>query len=118
MQKSNKITVLSGRTVKKIFSEEKTEIKQLSISFNDELETVKTNLILVAIGRKANIEFLSPELLQEFNSLANTVNTNIKDSKIYFIGDVKNGLYRQITIATGEGIRTAMNIVKKISSEK
>ena len=115
--KNKKITVFSGRAIKKIFSEEKTEIKQLEISFNDTFETVKTNLILVAIGRKANIEFLSPELLKEFNSLANTVNTNINDSKIYFIGDIKNGLYRQIAIATGEGIRTAMEIVNRIKSE-
>lgn len=111
-----KIAVISGRRVKNFFFNEKKDNIQLRLLFNDALETIKTDLILVAIGRKSNIDFLSPELLQEFNCLANTVDTNIKNSKIYFIGDVKNGLYRQITIAAGEGVRVAMEIARRINS--
>jgi len=37
--------------------------------------------------------------------------------KIYFAGDVKNGLYRQSAIATGEGIRTAMEIYHTLKNE-
>ena len=113
---NEKIAVISGRSVKNFLFNEKKDNIQLRLLFNDTLETIKTDLILVAIGRKSNIDFLSPELLQEFNCLANTVNTRIKNSNIYFIGDVKNGLYRQISIAAGEGVRVAMEIARRINS--
>ena len=36
---------------------------------------------------------------------------------LYFVGDVKNGLYRQAAIAAGDGLRVAMEIYFKIISE-
>lgn len=61
--------------------------------------------LLFAVGRIPQVNFLPDELL----------NNNLEG--IYFAGDVKNGLYRQATIAAGDGLRAAMDIYHKINSE-
>ena len=61
-------------------------------------ESLEVDYLLFAIGRVPQIDFLSDEL----------VNQNIEG--LYFVGDVKNGLYRQAAIAAGDGLRAAMQI--------
>ena len=68
-------------------------------------ESLEADYLLFAIGRVPQMDFLSGEL----------VTRNIKG--LYFVGDVKNGLYRQATIAAGDGLRAAMEIYFKINSE-
>ena len=65
---------------------------------------ISSDYILVAIGRKPNIDFLSDELQKEFYNPKH-------ESQIYFIGDVKNANFRQVAIAMGDGVRVAMEIV-------
>jgi len=56
----------------------------------------KGDYLLAATGRKANTAF---------------IDENIKNNtKIFFIGDVKNGNFRQSSIAAGDGIKAAMEI--------
>jgi thioredoxin reductase len=43
------------------------------------------------------------------------INNNLEG--IYFVGDVKNGLYRQAAIAAGDGLRAAMEIHHNLNSE-
>jgi len=52
--------------------------------------------LLIAIGREPNLDFVSEELLNNPN--------------LFQIGDVKNGLFRQTSIAIGDGTFTAMKI--------
>jgi thioredoxin reductase len=40
------------------------------------------------------------------------------DSQAFLIGDLINGNFRQISIATSDGIKTAMKILKEIHKEK
>jgi len=61
-------------------------------------EPLEADYLLFAIGRVPQIDFLSDEL----------VNQNVEG--LYFVGDVKNGLYRQAAIAAGDGLRAAMQI--------
>jgi thioredoxin reductase (NADPH) len=68
-------------------------------------ESIKTDYLLFAIGRVPQTDFLSDNLIQ-------------KDVEgLYFIGDVKNGLYRQAAIAAGDGLRAAMDIFFNMTSE-
>ena len=67
-------------------------------------EVIKTDYLLFAIGRLPQIDFLSTEL------------TNKEVKGLYFVGDVKNGLYRQAAIAAGDGLRAAMDIYFKLEA--
>jgi thioredoxin reductase (NADPH) len=62
--------------------------------------------LLFAVGRVPQVEFMS-EILD-----GNQV------EGLYFVGDVKNGLYRQAAIAAGDGLRAAMDIHFKLKAEK
>ncbi|MEO0156526.1 MAG: NAD(P)/FAD-dependent oxidoreductase [candidate division WOR-3 bacterium] len=64
-------------------------------------ELISVDYLVVAIGREPNLDFLDKKL---------KLKTLEKNKKLYMIGDVKNGLFRQTAIAIGEGIKTAMEI--------
>jgi thioredoxin reductase len=59
--------------------------------------------LLIAIGREANLDCLSESLRQQQTSLE-------QKGILHVIGDVKNGIYRQTSIAVGEGVMAAMKI--------
>ncbi len=60
-----------------------------------------------AIGRKACLDFLADELLQQAQELQ-------ERGVLHIIGDVKNGIYRQTAIAVGDGVLTAMKICRQL----
>jgi thioredoxin reductase (NADPH) len=62
-----------------------------------------------AIGREPQLDYLSETFLQQAQALG-------EEGVLYQIGDVKNGIYRQTSIAVGEGVLTAMKICR--SQEK
>jgi thioredoxin reductase len=59
--------------------------------------------LIFATGRESNLEFLDESVLDEMDELRNS-------SKLFLAGDVNNGDFRQTAIATGEGIKVAMEI--------
>jgi thioredoxin reductase (NADPH) len=61
-----------------------------------------------AIGREPCVDFLPEALLQQVKSLE-------QQGILYMIGDIKNGLFRQTSIAVGEGVLAAMKICRKLS---
>ncbi len=71
---------------------------------------VKADCIFFAIGRHGNIKFLTEKMKKESATLQ-------EKGKLFFTGDVKNDIYRQTTIAAGDGLRAAMRIYKSIEKE-
>ncbi len=69
-------------------------------------EKFNANLLLVAIGRAPNLNFLSQDI-------QNKMSQNLLSEQIFLIGDVKNGRFRQVSIAMGDGMRVAMQILSK-----
>lgn len=61
-------------------------------------ESLEADALLFAVGRVPQVDFLSDELLA------------CSHPGLHFVGDVKNGLYRQAAIAAGDGLRAAMEI--------
>ncbi len=70
---------------------------------SDSVETVDCDILVAAIGRTPVLECLPVELHLSDDRITN-------DGRLFFIGDVKNGLYRQVSIAVGDAIRAAMTI--------
>jgi thioredoxin reductase (NADPH) len=76
---------------------------KLSFQNANKLITFKADYIIFAIGRRPELSFTDPDLLNQFEELQ-------QEGKLYLIGDVKNELMRQASIAAGDGIRAAMEI--------
>ncbi len=69
-------------------------------------ESLEADYLLFAIGRIPQMDFLlSAELVDK------------KGNGLYFVGDVKNSLYRQAAIAAGDGLRAAMEIHTNLNAE-
>ena len=68
---------------------------------------LEVDYLIGALGREACLDFISPRLLAQVDELH-------KRGMLYFIGDVKNELYRQTAIAVGDGILAAMKIFETL----
>jgi thioredoxin reductase (NADPH) len=69
----------------------------------DKLSFLLADYIIFAIGRRPELSFTDPDLLNQLDELQ-------QQGKLYLAGDVKNDLMRQASIAAGDGIRAAMEI--------
>lgn len=65
--------------------------------------SLQVDYLLGAIGRQPRLETVSPRVQEHAQRLEN-------QGLLYFVGDVKNGIYRQTSIAIGDGIKAAMQI--------
>jgi thioredoxin reductase (NADPH) len=82
----------SDHFILKIWNEEQQCEWELEIDF-----------VIIAVGREPCVNFLDTFFWKNSDRLEKT-------GRLYFIGDVHNGLYRQTAICCGEGIRAAMEI--------
>ena len=64
---------------------------------------LQVDYLLVAIGRQPQLDFVSASLLENAPTLQ-------KQGVFYFVGDVKNDIFRQTAIAVGDGMLAAMQI--------
>jgi thioredoxin reductase len=67
----------------------------------------QAHALLGAIGREPQDDFLDPDLQVHRKTLET-------QGILHFIGDVKNGIYRQAAIAIGDGILAAMRIYQML----
>ena len=80
-----------------------------------------TDYLLFAIGREPQLDFLSDKIRQILNG-EREENSNISadsalsavNNRLFFVGDVVNGPFRQAAIAAGDGLRAAMQIYAQI----
>ncbi len=68
-------------------------------------ETIEVDQLVFALGRDPKVDFLSDGIRTVQNRLE-------ADGRLYFIGDVKNGRYRQTAIAVGDALLAAMKIAR------
>lgn len=64
--------------------------------------------LVIAAGREPALDFINTD--KDFKNL-------IRSNRLCIIGDAVNGIYRQISIAAGQGIRAAMEIYYEIRKE-
>ena len=63
--------------------------------------------LIGAIGREPQLDFVATQFLERAPELE-------KRGGLYRIGDVKNGIFRQVSIAVGEGVLAAMKIYRQL----
>ena len=102
-QKSSRITYFENTTITGMQrSVEGLDIKCKNAQGDWEL---RVDYVIFAIGRIPQASFLSGQLREKSSKLE-------REGLLYFVGDVKNDIYRQATISVGEGIRAAMRICR------
>jgi thioredoxin reductase len=70
----------------------------------------KADYLIMAIGREPQLDFLADRLRKKQKKLEAA-------GKLYFLGDVKNGSYRQTAIAVGDAVMAAMKINRIVNEE-
>ena len=108
VSRQTNISILTNLYPEKIKFESKRII--LTSKRDDKDIPLMADMILVAIGREPNITMLSPELKEAYNNDENIPN-------LYYIGDVKKGNFRQVSIAIGDGMKAAMEIVNNTTEK-
>lgn len=86
--------------------------KLLTSFFNtaSEIRNYSLDYLIFATGRKPCDGFYR-------ESLKGNIPNLLKEKRLYLIGDVINGNYRQVSIAVGQGIRAAMEIFRNESNQ-
>ena len=71
------------------------------------ISCVQVDYLVGAIGRIPNISYFSDHIRDR---------SEILQSKglLYFAGDVKNDIFRQVSIAVGDGVKTAMQVFQRM----
>jgi thioredoxin reductase (NADPH) len=110
VEESTRMEYIKKIKIQKIFSSSENRITLFCLTPQG-YRNVEADYLLFAIGRVPCLDFLSPGLKREFNK-------EEENFRIYLAGDVKNGIFRQASIAVGDGIMTAMKIYKKIKEEE
>ena len=77
----------------------------VEVIHQENVEIMEASFLLGALGRIPKSDFLTEGILSKENELATR-------GILYFIGDVRNGIFRQTAIAAGDGLRAAMKIEK------
>ena len=81
----------------------------VSVHFRDNSQSpLRCDFVLVAIGRRPNLDFLPQELQKRA----------YPDLPLFFAGDVVNDSFRQVGIAVGDGLRCAMQVVQILSKSE
>lgn len=75
----------------------------LIITINNICKDIYVDYFVAAIGREANLDFISNNLKEKMENL-------LAKGLLFVIGDVKNNIYRQTAICAGDGIKAAMKI--------
>ena len=97
--------------LKQILEETTSSCLKLFFQTKNEMESHLADYIIFAIGRRPELSYADPGLISLFEQLQ-------LEKKLYLVGDVKNDLLRQASIAAGEGIRAAMQIYFNESNKK
>ncbi|MHA1720080.1 MAG: NAD(P)/FAD-dependent oxidoreductase [Promethearchaeota archaeon] len=108
-QDNSNIKIISNIELRSL-EEENNKIRIIAIRGSKE-EIRNYDFIFVAIGRSPNINFLSADLSDVYRS-------SKRFHGLYFIGDVKNKNNRQISIALGDGVKSAMEITRDLFVRK
>lgn len=73
--------------------------------------SIEGDYILAAVGREPQDAYFSPELVRISEELQ-------RKGRLYMAGDIKNGIFRQVGIAVGDGLLAAMRIYRSLKENK
>jgi thioredoxin reductase (NADPH) len=111
VQKIKQIHYHPETKIQQILVEDGKLVLSLFLKGHHELSREKADFLIPAVGREPCLDFIGKGLNKYMRELQDA-------NRLYLIGDVKNGLFRQTAISCGDGIRAAMQINQKIIKEQ
>jgi thioredoxin reductase (NADPH) len=106
-----RISYLDNYQIKEIKPELTSHCLQLFFQTGKGMESLLADYVIFATGRRPELSFADPFIHKHLDELK-------QEGKLFLIGDVKNDLCRQASIAAGDGIRAAMEIYFNESHKK
>jgi len=99
---SKRISYMENVSVDGISATGDTSMK-VTITADGKADSIRVDHIVAAVGRIPRDDFIDRTVIDSKAML-------IENGRLYFAGDVANGIYRQVGIAVGDGLRAAMQI--------
>ena len=109
IQKVDSINYFSNREINQVVRDDSGRI-MISAGKGSDTEHFECDYLLTAIGREPELGFYQGAFTKKVEELQDK-------KRLYFIGDLHNGSYRQTAIAVGDGIRAAMQIGQKLEKD-
>ena len=109
VQNNQSIEYHSGKEISRIVKDESGSIR-VSVGDGTDMDSFIGDYLITAIGRDPDLGFIS----DDFSKLVEDLR---EKGKLYFIGDLLNGSFRQTALAVGDGVRTAMQIGQMLEKE-
>jgi thioredoxin reductase len=106
-----RISYYENHVISQIEYEPSANCSKITCQHGDNYITFLADYIIFAIGRRPEFSYADTGLISLFDPLQ-------EEKKLYLVGDVKNDLMRQASIAAGDGIRAAMQIYFNESNKK
>jgi len=103
------ISYLSETTLKAVTLEPDSSLR-FDIQVSGQLESLTGDYLIGAVGREPDTNFATEDVITKIFRAG-------RESRLYQIGDLQNGLHRQTAIAVGDGIRAAMEIGHYLNKE-
>ena len=103
-RKSSKISYYNETEISKI-TNSSDERLLLECKPQKRISKFYADYVIFAIGREPQLDFLSEDIKKNVKELE-------RKKLLYFVGDVKNEIYRQTAICVGDGVKTAMKIYR------
>jgi len=103
------IRFMDRTTVTGVASGEKTSLSIVCQKKANGIEYLDADFLVSAVGREPRIDFYTTSLREHEEALTNC-------HRFHLAGDVKNGRFRQVAIAVGNGIETAMKIYHSLAA--
>ncbi len=100
VMRNSRINYMDNTVCNGIFYDD--NILEITLSSANKEIRLKPDYIVFAIGRVADTDFINIE--------ESELETLITNKRLFFIGDIKNGIYRQTSIAIADGIKASMEI--------
>jgi len=85
----------------------RTHALSLALAGDKTKEILEFDYLIAALGREERRDYFSPQLLAREKEL-------MQDGALHLVGDLKNGIYRQVSLAVGDGVKAAMKIYEMI----
>ena len=101
-----KIDCLTSSSIQSISLNANGQI-DIEISQSGGMTQIEADHLVIAVGREPSDYFLSGEIKNQLSGLQ-------AEGRLYIVGDVSAGMYRQTSIAIGEAVRAAMMIQNRL----